>query len=626
LADLPRSTVQGSVQLTGNDVRLTRGTPLLAGAKARVQFTHKGFQIAGASARVLGGDASFEGGTQADGSLRFAGQGVAHAESLRNASELGVLTRVAAAASGQTPYRLALGFVRGRTEFTLTSSLNGVALDLPAPLRKPADAAWPLRIESRLAPDGAARDTLRVELGSVLSAQYQRDLSRDDGLPVVLRGALGVLEPAPALPERGVHAVITLPDVDADAWDAVLSRAPPGGAVAAAPGVGAHGVEAGYLPTVLALRAQSIVSGGRRVDKLVLGVSQDHVDRTWRGNVDAEQLGGYVEYRASQGPSAPGRIVARLARLALPESHTRTVENLLAEAPTTVPSLDIVIDNFELRGKRLGRVELEAAHRGPREWRLSRLALTTPEAQLTGSGQWLAGSAPRMVMDFRLDLADSGAVLERLNFAGMLRGGKGRVAGQISWAGSPLAFHVPSLDGRFNVALDNGQFLKAGPGAARLLSVLSLQALPRRLALDFRDVFQEGFAFDNVGGDITIDDGVAATRNLRLRGVQAAVLMEGSADLQRETQDLRVIVVPEINAGTASLAYAVINPAVGLGSFVAQLFLRRPLMAASTREFTVQGSWGEPKVERVERKLDAPLPDIDPPVAPAAASAPKSAS
>ena len=70
-----------------------------------------------------------------------------------------------------------------------------------------------------------------------------------------------------------------------------------------------------------------------------------------------------------------------------------------------------------------------------------------------------------------------------------------------------------------------------------------------------------------------------------------------------------MLVVPEINAGTASLAYAVINPAVGLGSFLAQLFLRRPLMAASTREFNVQGSWADPKVERVERKLDAPLPD-----------------
>jgi uncharacterized protein (TIGR02099 family) len=623
LADLTRSTVQGSVQLAGNDIRLSRGTPLLGAAKARLNFTHKGFQIAGASARVFGGDASFDGGTQPDGTLRFNGQGVASAEALRGATELGALTRLAASASGQTAYRLALGFVKGRTEFTLTSSLSGLAFDLPAPLRKAADASWPLRIETRLASDGAARDTLRVDLGTVLSASYQRDLSRVDG-PVVLRGAIGVFEPAPPLPERGVQAVLSLPAVDADAWDAVLSRAPP--SAAAATTVAGWSGDSGYLPRVLALRAKSIVSSGRRLDNLVLGVSQDGGDGTWRGNVDAEQLGGYVEYRAAAASGSPGRVYARLARLALPESHTSSVENLLAEAPTTVPSLDIVIDNFELRGKRLGRVELEAAHRGPREWRLSRLALTTPEAQLTGSGQWLAGSAPRMVMDFRLDLADSGAFLERLNFAGMLRGGKGRVAGQISWAGSPLAFHVPSLDGRFHVALDNGQFLKAGPGAARLLSVLSLQALPRRLVLDFRDVFQEGFAFDNIGGDVTIDDGVAATRNLRLRGVQAAVLMEGSADLQRETQNLRVIVVPEINAGTASLAYAVINPAVGLGSFVAQLFLRRPLMAASTREFTVQGSWDEPKVERVERKLDAPLPELDPPAPPAAASAPRGAS
>jgi uncharacterized protein YhdP len=170
-----------------------------------------------------------------------------------------------------------------------------------------------------------------------------------------------------------------------------------------------------------------------------------------------------------------------------------------------------------------------------------------------------------------------------------------------------------------NLALDAGQFLKAGPGAARLLSVLNLQALPRRLMLDFRDLFQEGFAFDNVTGDVSIADGVASTNNLRMRGVQAAVLMEGRADIAHETQDLRVLVVPEINAGTASLAYAVINPAVGLGAFAAQWFLRRPLMAASTREFSVQGSWAEPKVERVERKFDAPLPEID---APAAASAP----
>ena len=88
-----------------------------------------------------------------------------------------------------------------------------------------------------------------------------------------------------------------------------------------------------------------------------------------------------------------------------------------------------------------------------------------------------------------------------------------------------------------------------------------------------------------------------------MRGVAAAVLMEGSADIEHETEDLRVVVVPEINAGTASLAYAVINPAVGLGTFLAQYFLRKPLMAASTREFRVTGPWDDPKVDRVERSL-----------------------
>ncbi|MES2957938.1 MAG: YhdP family protein [Pseudomonadota bacterium] len=624
ISDVPRSTVQGRVTLGGNDVRLSSAMPLLAGAKARVDFSQQGFSIAGGSARVLGGDLSIEGGAQPDGSQRFVAQGVASADALRRAPELGALSRLAVHLSGQTTYRLALGIVRGQTEFSLTSPMTGLAIDLPAPLKKSAEAAWPLRAESRLTSGASAepaRDTLRVELGNVIQAQYQRDLSRDS--PQVQRGAIAVLDALPPLPERGVHALLNLATVDGDAWQALADRlqAAPGDAV----GAGAA-VDDGYLPRTVALRAQALSSGGRRLTRLVAGVSQD-TEATWRGSLDADQLGGYVEYRAASGANNPGRIYARLARLALPPSDADSVENLLVQAPASVPALDIVIDDFELRGKKFGRVEIEAANRaaegGGREWRMNRFAVSNPDAQLTGTGQWRPGSGvgrQRMVMDFKLELANSGAALERLGFPGTMRGGKGRLSGQLQWAGSPLSLHVPSLDGRMHLALDAGQFLKAGPGAARLLSVLNLQALPRRLLLDFRDVFQEGFAFDNVGGDVTINDGVAGTNNLRMRGVQAAVLMEGNADIARETQDLRVLVVPEINAGTASLAYAVINPAIGLGSFLAQLFLRRPLMAASTREFTVQGSWAEPRVERVERRFDAPLPDMDPP---AAASAPR---
>ena len=132
--------------------------------------------------------------------------------------------------------------------------------------------------------------------------------------------------------------------------------------------------------------------------------------------------------------------------------------------------------------------------------------------------------------------------------------------------------------------------------------MLSLQSLPRRFTLDFRDLFLEGFAFDNVTGDVQIDRGVANTKDFRMRSATAAVLMTGRADLKAETQDLDVIIVPEINAGAASLAYAAINPVIGIGTFLAQLFLRSPLTEAGTRELHVTGTWADPKVEQVEHK------------------------
>jgi len=105
LQKLAASTVKGSVVLAGNDVRITPDTPLLASARGRVDFSHKGFSVVGASARVLGGDATFDGGTQPDGSLRFSGQGTASAEGLRRATEFGPLARLAGAMSGQAPHR-----------------------------------------------------------------------------------------------------------------------------------------------------------------------------------------------------------------------------------------------------------------------------------------------------------------------------------------------------------------------------------------------------------------------------------------------------------------------------------------------------------------------------------------
>lgn len=630
LRDLATTTVRGSVVLPGNDVRLTPDTPLLGNARGRVDFTHKGFTVVGATARVLGGEASFDGGTQVDGSLRFNGQGSASAEGLRRAVELGPLARAAGAMSGQASYRLALGFVNGHPELSITSNLVGLGLDLPAPLRKPAETPLALRYQTALVPESlgagqVAHDTLRFELGNVVQALYTRELG--GAAPRVVRGGIGIFE-APPNPPGGVLAHASLATLRTDAWESAVERLFGNATPAAAPG---GGVAGGYAPNRIALRVDELQTGTRQFNRLVAGISNE--DGAWRANVQAEQIDGYLEYRPSRSGQGAGRVVARLARLALPKSDADRVETLLdQQPPSTVPALDIVVDDFELRGKRLGRVEIEAVNRstgegreGMREWRLNRFLVTMPEAQLSGSGSWsevggtfvtLPGAGAtvrrRAVMNFKLEVANAGGLLERLGMGQAIRGGKGQLSGQVSWLGSPFALDYPSLGGNVNVAVDAGQFLKAEPGAARLLSVLSLQSLPRRLALDFRDVFQEGFAFDAITGDLRIAGGVAQTNNLRMRGVQAAVLMEGSADLARETQDLRVVVVPEINAGTASLAYAVINPAIGLGTFLAQALLRKPLAQAGTREFHVTGPWADPKVEKIERKLDAATSEVEP--------------
>ena len=60
------------------------------------------------------------------------------------------------------------------------------------------------------------------------------------------------------------------------------------------------------------------------------------------------------------------------------------------------------------------------------------------------------------------------------------------------------------------------------------------------------------------------------------------------------------MVIPEINAAAASIAYGFINPAIGIGTFLAQMFLREPLMKQFTHEYHVTGSWSDPVIVEVK--------------------------
>ena len=655
IGDFNKTRVKGDIVFLGNDVQMAPQTPLIGQAKGLLRFSEKGFLIKDAQALMFGDAVRFDGGNLNAGDPALSptgkgvvirGQGVVSALGLQRASELSFIPQLAKSASGSTAYSAQLRFAHDQTEVSVQTNLQGLALTLPAPFNKPAQSIWPLKFENTLLEssviperDGKVRlkDSINLSIEKIADFKLMRDISGN--VPKVIRGFMSVgLDSGEGTPEpnNSVAANVNVDRLDLDEWSRFFTSLQNSSVgTAAKAGVQAASNQHVFddlIPSTMAVRTKELIVEGRKFENVVIGGSRE--GSIWRANMEAKQLSGYVEYRQATPSLATGRIYARLARLVIGEAQVKDVEKLLDEQPVSIPALDLVVEDFELRGQKFGKIEIDAVNRlsnasgaangatdGTRVWRLNRLNVTVPEAKLTANGFWayreglrtdtaskgdanLLNTLERRTtgIDFKLDISDAGQLLERFGFKGVVRNGKGKLDGQLTWRGSPLAMNYPTLAGQFNINVENGQFLKVDPGVAKLLSVLSMQSIAKRLTLDFRDVFSEGFVFDFLRGDVTIDRGLATTNNMQISGVNAVILMDGKSDIAAGTQDIRVVYAPEVNAGVASLLVAsAINPAIGLGTFLAQLFLRQPLIEAVTKEFKVSGTWSEPVVTEVKR-------------------------
>jgi len=654
LDDMQAATLKGKATLQGVDVRWSRDLPPFTKVRGTVDFSHAGFNLALNAPDVLGGPVALRGGQQQGQPLQLQASGSFSGAGLR-AADQDWLQTLGKVLQGQAPYTLNITQQRGAPEaaLELRSNLVGARIDLPAPLGKPAAAAQSLlytRTPLPPGPEGAQRNVVRIDLGGIAQARYVIEEPPAAGATPsqppppggggastpndfrVLSGGLAI-GPQAALPQptASVQANVRLPALDLDVWEAALKPLLPEGSTQT-PVVFRAGNDRGLtalLPTTAALDIGRLTVMHRVINQVVIGGSRS--GDLLQANVNAQQLTGYLGWQIGSGNN-PGTLSARLARLELPKSSDSDVEHLFDEQPKSIPALDIVADNVDLHGHHFDRLDVQAVNRGrvdgSKEWQLTRFALIGPGGALTGSGSWTAlgtqltapGSADstsparRSAMQFKLAISDAGDLLATLGKPGLLKGGKGEITGHLAWLGSPLSLDFPSMDGQFTLQLGQGQFLKADPGIAKLLGVLSLQSLPRRFTLDFRDLFSSGFAFDKVGADVAVKNGVASTSDFRMSGVAASVRIDGSTNLATETQNLRVVVVPNINAGAASLAYALVNPVIGLGTFLAQYIAREPLARAFTHVYDITGTWLTPNVTEVA--LDAPKPGGATPAAP----------
>ena len=334
----------------------------------------------------------------------------------------------------------------------------------------------------------------------------------------------------------------------------------------------------------------------------------------WRLQLDAEQLAGLVELRGVQfraGRGGRGACAAQPPSLPRQDADTmsaRATELLDREGGASFPALDIVVTTSSSRAAP-GRLELEARvpprpgapPPPPRPHRDPRLTPRCTAGQLgcpRPAAPHRAGAATRHRRR-RQTAGPPGSARHAARRQGQHE--RPHQLGRLA-----LAFGLPQPRRRAQAArlghLPEGRAGRRAPARRAEPAIL-----PRRLLLDFRDVFADGFVFDGVTADVHLANGVARSDNIRIRGVQAAVLVDGSSsDLAaRNPGAARRRARDQCRWRLAGLCRH--QPRRGADHLPGPARLQPPHGGRQhAREFHITGTWSEgPKVERVERIPEA---------------------
>lgn len=569
LRKIEDSKVAGVYRAVDNRLDPGKGLPVLEHLSGDLAFTLREIRAQGLTTVVLGQPANLD-IASAGGRVNVTLDGRVEARSLAEWIPAALRPRIEGAAS----YRAEITLGQGKGDLRLSSDLKGLALRLPEPLGKPAEQAESLLVTRSETEEGGTAITVRY--GQLLAARALLDRAKE---PPRVSVRIGSGEPAlPTTPGLTVSAVQKR--LDLDRWLEFAEQ-------------GQQGAEGAALPIhEIALTANELLLSDRVFTDTHLKARPS--DKGWQVQVAGREVQGELGWQRT----APfPRIEARLKRLVVPEPRPGA-----ATAPAGRKlrlSADIVADDFVYKGMDLGALRL-AAQPAAHGLRVYALSLTHPDGRLEGEG--LIADHPRRasVFNLRASSTNLGRLAEHLGYPGRIRRGEGSVEGRLGWQGGLDAFSLATLSGELGIALKKGQFPKLDPGAARLLGVLSLQALPRRITLDFRDVFSEGFAFDEISTPVHLEGGIAYLADFRMRGPAASITMKGQIDLLHETQQLRLAIQPRLE-DTLAAGAILINPAVGIGALVASKVLQDPLSKAATFEYLVKGSWTEPEVTRLAR-------------------------
>jgi uncharacterized protein (TIGR02099 family) len=491
--------------------------------------------------------------------------------------------------NGATDYTAQVLFPRGSLEtrqpltVMFDSDLVGIAVDLPDPAQKPAADAWRLRGDIRFMPGGEAIESSGY-LGDDITWQLgfnPQEEGWDLDRGVVMLGGGEFQQPE----TRGIHIQGTTDIVRLEEW-LDLSRS-------------------GETKVGTADRIRSIdvtVDNLFAIGQHLRGhhIRLDRSARDWLVQIDGDDIVGSVFVPYDFGSERP--MVIEMERMYLPgDDVTPPSESILD--PRTLPPIRLTAADFALADRHFGTVEVNLV-RTPDG--LESETLTSKDATfgLEGNARWVADDneelGSRTYLTATLSSSDVEPTMTRLDFAKGISGDSMRILMDLSWSGGPRASFLDVLDGEVRVRMEEGQLEEVEPGAGRMLGLVSFVALPRRLSLDFSDVFSKGFGYDSIDGTFRIVDGNATTCNLSFEGPAADIGIVGGTNLATSEYEQGAVISANVGNTLPIVGAVVGGPPGAAAMFIFSQIFKKPLQEMGQVFYGISGPWENPEIEPID--------------------------
>jgi len=470
-------------------------------------------------------------------------------------------------------------------DLQVRSDLAGLTVRLPQPLGKRALDLRPLSVSTRL--DGGSLGDIGVVYGETLRARVSAPVP---GASASVHAHFGPgrfdVRDSP-----GVHLTGELQELDLSAWLELAS----GSGVAGGPALATAAMDIGELKLA-----------GQRIHEAEIRLEGDAAKLT--GSVRSKELEGIL--RIPLGVAGRDRpIDLKLGRLVISdlESGKPPVASL---EPGSIPPLHIAADEFTVAGINLGSLLLVTS-RTERGQRLETLRLESDDFRAEGRGIWeVQDGAQRS--EFRGDVYAEALskLLKRLGFAGIVEDGETNISATAGWQGGPQDFSMAGVSGDLRFDIGPGRFLDLEPGVGRVFGLMNLQAILRRLTLDFSDFFAKGYSFDKIEGDFSLSEGDAYAKRLVMKSPSSSIEVAGRTGLVDRDYDQQVTVIPKVSTSLPIAGVLAGGPAVGGALLLAQQLIGSRLDRISKIRYEVTGSWNDPVIARL-RRLDRDDEDAD---------------